>query len=148
MPVLVVGADHPLGEAIVHRLAAPDREVRAFVSTPGSSAGLRQAGIKVAVGDLSDDSHIGGAATNCFGIVFVEPALEDGRELAFATPQATRDGWARAAVDARVTRVIWVGTGLPTVRAAEVVLVTTANRSAADIAEEVARLDDAASPLA
>jgi nucleoside-diphosphate-sugar epimerase len=145
MPVLVVGADHPLGDAIARRLAAPDREVRAFVSQAAALPGLRRAGIKVAVGDLSDDSHIAGAAINCFAIVFVEPALTDGRELAFASPRATVVGWTRAAADAKVTRVIWVGSGPPALTNPEVVLVTPGGRPAWEITEEVARLDDAGS---
>ena len=51
MPVIVVGADHPLGEVIARKLAAPDREVRAFISSADSHAPLRSLGIKVAIGD-------------------------------------------------------------------------------------------------
>jgi nucleoside-diphosphate-sugar epimerase len=148
MPVIVVGADHPIGEAIAHKLAAPDREVRAFISSPETHSELRALGIKVAIGDLSDQSHVEAAAASCFTAVFVQPALSDGRELAFATPAATALGWARAAMDAKVKRVIWVGTDTPSIRNVELATVglddRQAERSADDVAEEVAYLDDLA----
>jgi nucleoside-diphosphate-sugar epimerase len=144
MPVIVVGADHPLGELIARRLAAPDREVRAFISSPRSHGQLRSLGIKVAVGDLSDESHVEAAASQCFTAVFVEPALGDGRELAFAGPDAAARGWAQAAASARVHRVIWVGSGVPSITGVEMAAVLIENRPADEIAEEVARLDDLA----
>lgn len=144
MPVIVVGADHPLGEVIARRLAAPDREVRAFISSPDSHGPLRSLGIKVAIGDLSDESHVEAAASSCFTAVFVEPALGDGRELAFAAPEAAARGWAQAAAGAGVQRVIWVGSGAPPITGAEMAAVTVANRPPDEIAEEVAMLDDLA----
>jgi nucleoside-diphosphate-sugar epimerase len=144
MPVIVVGADHPLGEVIARKLAAPDREVRAFISSPDSHGPLRSLGIKVAIGDLSDESHVEAAATSCFTAVFVEPALDDGRELAFADPDAAARGWAQAAAGARVQRVIWVGSSAPPIKVAEMAAVTIASRSPDEIAEEVAMLDDLA----
>ena len=144
MPVIVVGADHPLGEVIARKLAAPDREVRAFISSVNAHGPLRSLGIKVAIGDLSDEGHIEAAATSCFTAVFVEPALEDGRDLAFAAPKVAAQGWAKAAAGARVQRVIWVGSGAPPVKGPEMAAVTVDNRSPDEIAEEVALLDDLA----
>jgi nucleoside-diphosphate-sugar epimerase len=144
MPVIVVGADHPLGEVIARKLAAPDREVRAFISSVNSHGPLRSLGIKVAIGDLSDESHVEAAATSCFTAVFVEPALGDGRDLAFAAPEAAARGWAKAAAGARVQRVIWVGNGAPPVKGPEMAAVTVDDRSPDEIAEEVAFLDDLA----
>ena len=123
MPVMVVGADHPLGEVIARKLAAPDREVRAFISSVDSHGPLRSLGIKVAIGDLSDESHVEAAATSCFTVVFVEPALGDGRDLAFAAPEAAAQGWAKAAAGAGVKRVIWVGSGAPPVKGPEMAAV-------------------------
>ncbi len=60
MPVIVVGADTPQGRAVVEGLVEPGREVRAFVSDPIVGAELRDMGVKVALGDVSDDSHIQG----------------------------------------------------------------------------------------
>lgn len=144
MPVLVVGADHPLGEVIARKLAAPDREVRAFISSVDSHGALRSLGIKVAIGDLSDESHVEAAASSCFTVVFVEPALGDGRDLAFAAPEAAAQGWANAAAGAGVKRVIWVGRGVPPVKAPEMAAVSVDDRSPEAVAEEVAFLDDLA----
>lgn len=144
MPVIVVGADHPLGEVIARKLAAPEREVRAFISSADSHGPLRSLGIKVAIGDLSDESHIEAAANSCFTAVFVEPALGDGRELAFAAPEAAARNWAKAATGARVRRIIWVGNSAPSIAGAEMAVVAVATRSEEEIAEEVAMLDDLA----
>ena len=144
MPVLIVGADHPLGEVIARKLAAPNREVRAFISSVNSHGALRSLGIKVAIGDLSDESHVEAAASSCFTVVFVEPALSDGRELAFAAPEAAAQGWANAAASAGVRRVIWVGSGVPPVKAPEMAAVSVDDRSPEAVAEEVALLDDLA----
>lgn len=144
MPVIVVGADHPLGQVIARKLAAPDREVRAFISSADSHGPLRSLGIKVALGDLSDESHIEAAARSCFTAVFVEPALGDGRELAFAAPEAAAQGWAKAAAGARVQRVIWVGGNAPPINGTEMAAVAVESRSSDEIAEEVAMLDDLA----
>ena len=145
MPVIVVGADTPVGLSIVSALIEPDREVRAFVTDPDVSASLKAQGVKVALGDVSDPSHVGGACLNCFSAVLVTEAARDDRERAFAPDrQAVLDGWAEAAREADVTRVIWVdslgdltSTGIEqtaVVRPAEV----------DDVAAEVVRLDDAA----
>ena len=71
MPVIVVGADTSKGRAVVEELVAPGREVRAFVSDPGAGAELRELGVKVALGDVSDDSHVQGACMNCFTAVLI-----------------------------------------------------------------------------
>jgi nucleoside-diphosphate-sugar epimerase len=144
MPVMVVGADHPLGEVIARKLAAPDREVRAFISSVNAHGPLRSLGIKVAIGDLSDESHVEAAATSCFTVVFVESALEDGRDLAFAPPEVAAQGWAKAAKSAGVKRVIWVGERAPLVKGPELAAVAVENRSPDEIADEVALLDDLA----
>ena len=66
MPVIVIGADTPTGHAVVDALLPRRGEVRAFVSDPTEAAALKERGVKVAVGDVSDGSHIGGAATQGF----------------------------------------------------------------------------------
>lgn len=142
MPILVVGADHPIGRAIVKTLVHPEREVRAFVSDPKLGVELKRLGAKVAVGDLSDASHVAAAATNCFSIAFVSPAMDDGRELAFLAVPEVPGGWARAARDAGITRVIWVGDRIPAFEVPELVEVNTHDLSPMEIANEVARLDD------
>ncbi|MCI0425059.1 MAG: NmrA family NAD(P)-binding protein [Actinobacteria bacterium] len=114
MPVIVVGADTPVGLAVVQALLGPGREVRAFVSDPDAAGRLRAIGVKAALGDLSDDGHLEAAATRVFTAVLIAEAASDGRELAFAG-DATEAlaGWARAITAAGVTRAIWVMRGQP-----------------------------------
>ncbi|HEX2421455.1 MAG TPA: NAD(P)H-binding protein [Acidimicrobiia bacterium] len=144
MPLLVVGADHPIGEAIVRQTLAPGREVRAFVTDPSQGARLKTLGAKVAIGDLSDEGHIAAAATRCFAVAFVLDAISDGREISFVEPGEVPALWAAAAEAAGVTRVMWVGAEGPDVRVAEVAVVSVSDRQPDDIAAEVADLDDRA----
>ncbi len=142
MPVIVVGADTPQGRAVAEGLAEPGREVRAFVTDPIVGAELRHMGVKVALGDVSDDSHIQGACTNCFTAVLVTEAARDRRERSFAANEhQVLEGWAAAAAASGVTRVIWVHDGeLPPVRVREV---RTVSPDHPDLVGEVAALDDA-----
>ncbi len=109
MPVIVVGADTEAGESILNALYSPDREIRVFVSDPSRVDSYRARGIKVALGDVSDDSHVEGAATRCFSAVLIGTAARDGRERSFAKDErAVLDGWASATANSQVKRVIWV----------------------------------------
>lgn len=141
MPAIVVGADTAVGRAIVAALIEPDREVRAFVTDPVAADELKALGVKVALGDVSDPSHIAGACTRCFSVILVTEAATDARERSFArTPGAVLDGWASAAAEADVDRVIWVGSGpeVPGIETAQV------DPGDPDVAGRVAALDDAA----
>ncbi len=142
MPVIVVGADTEKGRALVDGLVAPGREVRAFVSDPRSVAELRAKGVKVALGDVSDESHIQATLTNCFTVVLVTEAARDGRERAFATTELqVMRNWAAAAAASGVNRVIWVHEGdSPPVASAETRSVSPASPA---LVEEVVALDDA-----
>ena len=142
MPVIVVGADTEAGRNVVEALLDPDREVRAFVSDPNVAAQLRAQGVKVAIGDVSDDTHIEGAATNCFSAVLMTEAASDDRERAFSTgPEKVLEGWARAVAAVGVTRVIWVGSGeLPHTKTPEM---ATVDPDDPNLAARVAFLDDA-----
>jgi len=114
VPVIVVGADTPIGEAIIDALLQPGREVRAFVSDEMAAAGLRQRGVKVALGDVSDDSHVEAASTRCFSAVLIAEAAADGRERSFAaTAREVEEGWARAITASKVRRAIWVSSRPP-----------------------------------
>jgi nucleoside-diphosphate-sugar epimerase len=145
MPVIVVGADSPLGAAIAHTLRGRSGERRAFVSDPTVAERLRADGIKVAVGDVSDASHVEWASLGCFTAVLVCQAASDGREIAFADgPGAVIDGWLRAIREAEVARVIVVGPDQGAHPEVEWAVVDPAGRSPADVAAAVARLDDAA----
>ncbi|MGF1667954.1 MAG: NAD(P)H-binding protein [Acidimicrobiia bacterium] len=128
MPVIVVGADTPLGFRIVEALADTDQEVRAFVTDPEMRPRLKALGIKVATGDVSDASHVEGACTNAFTVVLVTEAADDDRERSFAPDRtAVLAGWAEAVGSAGVSRVIWIDGGEPpTTQVTEEVVVDTA----------------------
>lgn len=146
MPVIVVGADTPSGEAIVARLVARGGEVRAFVTGRPAALALKQQGVKVAMGDLSDGSHVGAASFNAFTAVLVEEATADGRPLEFAPdPVGVLAVWATAVREARVKRAIWVGKPDPSLiagSAPEVTVVAVAGRSRDEVAQIVADLND------
>jgi uncharacterized protein YbjT (DUF2867 family) len=144
MPVIVVGADTPVGRELIPLLAAPDREVRAFVSDPDTGAGFKEQKVKVAVGDLSDEGHLSAACTGCFSAILITSAAEDGRELSFVPPDSeVAQIWAAAVGEAAVKRVIWVGSGpFPPVDAPEIGQVS-GTADAVATAREAARLDDA-----
>jgi uncharacterized protein YbjT (DUF2867 family) len=109
MPVLVIGADTPQGARIIDALADRDGELRAFVSTPEARTDLLSRGIPAANGDVSDGSHVGGAAYGAFCVVCVSTATHDERERAFAVaPTGVVAQWVDGLKDAEVTRVIWV----------------------------------------
>jgi len=142
MPVIIIGADTSAGLAISNELANPGREVRAFVSDPVIAGDLKRLGVKVALGDVSDDSHIEAAAMHCFTAVLVAEAARDGRERSFARSEADLlESWARAVSNAKVNRVIWVYDGVaPAVEVSEVATVSSADPN---LARRVAELDDA-----
>ena len=144
MPVIVVGADTEVGESILDTLHEPRREIRVFISDPERVASYKSRGYKVALGDVSDDSHVEGAATRCFSAVLIGEAARDERERSFAdTPEAIFKGWATAVANSQVQRVIWVGVDdPPETRSREVAKV---DGSMDDVAERVANLDDAQS---
>lgn len=141
MPVIVVGADTSLGSSIVSALLAPGREVRAFVTNESAATKLKAVGVKVALGDVSDESHIEGAATRCFSAVLVVEAATDSRERAFAkSKDDVLQGWANAV--ARVTRVIWVtDDSVPDVKATQVAVIDPADP---EVVQKVVQLDEAA----
>ena len=112
MPMIVVGADTKVGEALLERLDASAREIRVFVTDEARGLELKDAGFKVATGDVSDESHVEGAATRCFSAVLISEAAHDDRERSFADSAAdVLEGWAKAVSNSKVTRVIWVTDG-------------------------------------
>ena len=146
MPVIVVGADTPSGQAIVAALLKGGGEVRAFVTDREAGTVLKEQGVKVAVGDLSDGSHVGAAALGAFTAVLVAEAASDGRPYAFASdPEAVSAGWTSAIREAGIARAIWVGDLAPALvvgGAPEVRIVAVRGRSNSDIAGEVVDLND------
>lgn len=151
MPVIVIGADTPLGAEVTAALSGRAGEVRAFVTDPAAAQTLRDLGVKVAIGDVSDASHIDGAARRAFAAVIIADSAEDGRERSFASsPSAVHAAWAEGLKGAAIQRLIWVGPGaeVPAPLAAatpERAAVDTTSYDPEQIAAEVARLDDLAS---
>lgn len=142
MPVIVVGADTETGRVVTDRLLRPDREVRVFVTDPDEADGFRSRGAKVALGDLSDDTHLSGACLNCFTAVLVGAAAGDERERSFAqSPGEVFAAWAAAVSAAGVHRVIWVVDGAhPSVEGVEQASVRPDDP---DLAQTVFDLDSA-----
>lgn len=143
MPVIVIGADTTEGAAIVERLYSPDREVRVFVTDESIGLALKERGCKVAIGDVSDESHVEAASTRCFSAVLIAKAASDDRLRSFAVePDQVLRGWANAVSNSNVRRVIWVTDGgSPDVDAPEVARVDPTDP---DLAEKVYELDEAA----
>ncbi|WKZ83379.1 MAG: NAD(P)H-binding protein [Acidimicrobiia bacterium] len=146
MPTIVIGADTPVGVATIEAIRPRTIELRAFVSTQEAAAGLRTGGVIAAVGDVSDGSHVAGAAFGAFCAVLVNAAATDGRETHFAPPDDVVAVWLKAMVDAGVTRVILVSDTPVDVPPAipESAVVATAGRLPEEVAEVVAFLEDAA----
>ena len=142
MPVIVIGADTPNGRAILQSLHGPKREVRAFVSDEAVGATLRRQGFKVALGDVSDESHIEAATTRCFSAILITEAASDKRERSFArSVNDVLEGWARAVASSDVTRVIWVYSEQPPpTKTREVATVDPGDPK---LVEKVVALDDA-----
>ena len=142
MPVIVVGADTAPGRAVVAELEDPRREIRVFVSDEDQAVFFRDRGLKVALGDVSDESHVEAAATRCFTAVLISEAASDARERSFAdSPETVLEGWARAVGNAAVRRVIWVvETDAPDSEVPEQAVVSTGDPR---LAKRVAELDEA-----
>ena len=150
MPVIVVGADTEYGRVAAEALTQREGEVRAFVTDPEAAPPLRRLGIKVAVGDVSDGSHIEGAALQAFSAVLVAEAGRDGRERSFAhTFEDLVSAWLAAVKGAGVQRVIWMGPDDAPPRQLvggtfEMAAIDTRAFSPEEAAAEAVRLDDLA----
>ncbi|MBT8213793.1 MAG: NAD(P)H-binding protein [Acidimicrobiia bacterium] len=147
MPVIIVGADSPQGNELVAALRQDRSEVRAFITEPAAGDGLRALGAKVAIGDVTDASHVGGAALNAFSAVLLIEAATDDRERSFAgSIEEVLASWAEAVSEAGITRVILVAppgldTGALTTAAPEFVRVAPSG----DVVAAVVAANEAAS---
>ena len=155
VPVIIIGADAPVGAAIAEAVAPAAAEVRVFISDQALSDEFKRRGAKVALGDVSDFSHVEAACLHCFCAIWVMEAAADERERAFAAdPGTVFAGWARAAVAAQIKRAIWVGTGADhdlapapppgsPMETARVVADSSRFGNVREVAEETARLEGA-----
>lgn len=145
MPVIVIGADTPVGDAVMETVVPAAAEVRAFISEEGIAEELRRRGVKVALGDVSDFSHVEAAALNCFCAILVVDAVGDGRSVAFAKDStAVVDGWAEAIRNAGLHRTIWVSSsdaGRPFPSPTPEVATVLVHGDVDKAAREVARLE-------
>ena len=147
MPVIIVGADTAVGDAIVNAVVPNAVEVRTFISDEARVDEFKRRGTKVATGDVSDASHIEGASLRCFCAVLVIDAATDDRERAFAqSTTTTLAGWATAIRNSGVKRAIWVGVDPDSAElpdsVAEVAVVV-GDDDLLGVAQAVARLEDA-----
>lgn len=144
MPAIVIGADTEIGLAIIAALAAPDRDVRAFVSDPTAGVALKQMGAKVATGDVSDSSHLAAACHGCFTAVLCGDAAEDDRVRDFADDrdEVTR-AWAQAIAAAGVQRAIWVSAFEPPPQSTKEFAHVLPSGPFANLAKTVQELDTA-----
>jgi nucleoside-diphosphate-sugar epimerase len=150
MPVIVIGADTQIGHAIVPALRPASGELRLFASDPDAVAAYRPFA-KVAVGDISDGSHVGAAAIGAFCAIVIAAAAHDDRERYFAAgPDELFAQWADGLADAGVTRIIVVGNPdeIPRPNPLEATSsdyhhADTRNRNLEDIATVVAQLESA-----
>jgi nucleoside-diphosphate-sugar epimerase len=146
VPIIVIGADTPIGVDIITELARSTGEVRAFITDPGPADCFRRMGCKVAMGDVSDGSHIEIAAFECFTAVLIAEAATDGRERSFADdPEAVAVAWMEAIRGARIHRLIWIGSdALPGPPDPEVCPeIATLSEGKPGVPHEVARLNEA-----
>lgn len=146
MPVMIVGADTPFGEAIVRGMAGRDGEIRVFVSDPDAAVRYRSIGVKVATGDVSDASHIEAACTNVHTAVLLTDAAADARERAFArSAEGVMRGWAVAVRAARVKRVVWVDGGDPPRTSIPEEALVDPSLGMEEVVSQVVELDEAGS---
>ena len=118
MPVVVTGADAPLGRAVALALAAAGVEVRATVRARQAVADLVARGVRTAVSDLDDPLRLGAVLEGAHTVIHL-----DGSH-----PLATWDLVVDAAEDTSVRRLVTVappGTAAPVAPPYEVVLVRT-----------------------
>lgn len=129
-------------------LLSRDGEVRAFVSDGSAGMRLKNLRVKVAMGDVSDASHVGAAAIGCFSVVAISEAAVDDRERAFAaTTEDVVEAWSQAIADAAPQRVIWVQhptTPQPRLHAPEVLVIADEGTDLVQLAERVAFAEDTA----
>jgi uncharacterized protein YbjT (DUF2867 family) len=74
-PVLVVGASGQLGARVVRRLAAAGRPVRALVRPTSRQGHLRQAGVQVVHGDLTDPDSLEAACQGAGPVIATANAV-------------------------------------------------------------------------
>ncbi len=108
--VLITGGAGFVGRAILDRLVARGRDVRALARSDDSAVVLGEAGAEVARGDLADPASLRAAMEGC-GVVYHVAGLNgfclpDPSELTRLNVDGTREV-VRAAADAGVRRIVY-----------------------------------------
>jgi NADH dehydrogenase len=90
--VLVTGATGFVGPKIVRALRAQDRDVRALVRRPDHAGELRDLGVELAVGDVTDPDSLVAAASGCTHVIHLV-AIITGKPATFdlVMAQGTRN---------------------------------------------------------
>jgi UDP-glucose 4-epimerase len=113
MNILVTGATGKVGSRLAKRLAQRGDHVRALVRDPARAAGLREAGVELAVGDLLDVASLGPAARGVDAVVHCAAFFRGATaEQAHAVNDVGTQHLASAARGASVKRFIFTSTGL------------------------------------
>jgi uncharacterized protein YbjT (DUF2867 family) len=108
MPVVVTGAERPLGRAVVLELLASGGEVRATVRSRAAVGALRAAGVRVAVSDLGDPLRLGAVLEGAHTVLHLDRG-PDG----VGWPGDTWDWLLEAAQDTDVQRIVTVSPQSP-----------------------------------
>jgi NADH dehydrogenase len=90
--VLVTGATGFVGPRIVHELRAQGRDVRALVRRPERATELRDLGVELAIGDVTDPDSLASAASGCTHVIHLV-AIITGKPATFdlVMEQGTRN---------------------------------------------------------
>jgi uncharacterized protein YbjT (DUF2867 family) len=122
VPVVVTGAETPLGRAVLHALCAREViEVRATVREIGAAAPLRADGVPTSVSDLSDPLQLGAVLDGAHTVVHLD------------RPLSTWQWLLEAAEDTGVRRIVTVlppGTAVPEAPGYELMVVTGSSADA------------------
>lgn len=106
MPVVLIGADAPVGSALVPRLIAKGSEVRAVVSGQAVADRLRELGAKVAVGDATNPDLLPAVLRDAHTVCHLVDGLFLGEEEYLPVIAGTTEAAVEAAQEAGVTRLI------------------------------------------
>jgi nucleoside-diphosphate-sugar epimerase len=113
-PVLVTGATGFLGGALGRRLIGEGAHVRALVRAPEKAAWLRDLGVELAAGDLTDAKSVARAAENAAYVFHAAVSYGDLAAQTAVNVEGTRN-LARASVHAarfvHVSTISWYGYG-------------------------------------
>lgn len=104
MPVVVTGADEPLGRLVVDRLVGQGLDLRATVGTRDAVAPLVALGVKTAVSDLVDTERFGAVVEDAHTVIHVRGLLDAVETLPDVVAALPDSGVSRVVTVARLGR--------------------------------------------